>query len=237
MNRLIRFAFQHFYTTFAWTYDAVARVVSFGEWLEWGRAAIPFLPREGRVLEIAHGPGHLHLALRQQGFDVVGMDLSRQMGRLIQQRLQNMKHPERSSIPPSEARGDGAKSKDAPLLVRGSALRLPFADGAFTGTVSTFPAGFIFHRDCLNDVHRVLQPDGRFVIVPGAAFRTEGISTEAVKFAYRVTGQGETSTDAVRPLFERAGFAFEAHTVQTKRANVTVWVLNKTSRVSETREV
>jgi ubiquinone/menaquinone biosynthesis C-methylase UbiE len=218
MNRLIKFAFQQFYTTFAWTYDAVARVVSFGEWLEWGSAAIPFVPREGRVLEIAHGPGHLHLALRQQGFDVVGMDLSRQMGRLLQERFR------KSGLPP-------------PLHIRASALRLPFAGEVFTSAVSTFPAGFIFQHDCLNDVHRVLQPGGRFVIVPGAAFRTEGISTEAVKFAYRVTGQGETSADAVQPLFEGAGFAFESHIVQTKRANVTVWVLNKTSRVSETREV
>jgi ubiquinone/menaquinone biosynthesis C-methylase UbiE len=218
MNRLIRFAFQQFYTTFAWTYDAIAHIVSFGEWLEWGRAAIPFLPRDGRLLEIAHGPGHLHLALRQDGFDVIGMDLSRQMGRMLRDRVV------------------GASGR-TPLQVRASALRLPFADGTFAGAVSTFPAGFIFQQDTLEGVHRVLRRGGRFAIVPGASFRTTGIATEAVQFAYRVTGQGETSTDAVRPLFERAGFAFEAHMVQTKRADVTVWVLNKTSRVSETREV
>lgn len=208
MNRLIRFAFQQFYTTFAWTYDAVAHVVSFGEWQAWGRAAIPFLPREGRLLEIAHGPGHLHLALRQHGFDVVGMDLSHQMGRILRDRTV------------------GATGR-SPLQVRANATRLPFADGAFAGAVSTFPAGFIFQPDCLTDVHRVLQPGGRFVIVPGATFRTEGISTEALRFAYRVTGQGEARIEAVRPLFERAGFAFEAHTAHTRRANVTVWVAQK----------
>lgn len=211
MNRLIRFAFQQFYTTFAWTYDAVAHVVSFGEWQDWGRTAIPFLPREGRLLEIAHGPGHLHLALRQQGFDVVGIDLSRQMARLLRQRVLT---------------ATGHLSTQ----VRASALRLPFADGAFAGAVSTFPAGFIFERETLDDVHRILRPGGRFVIVPGAAFRTEGVSTESLRFAYRVTGQGEANASAARSLFERAGFAFEAHMVQTRRANVTVWVASRELR-------
>lgn len=218
MNRLIRYAFQQFYTTFAWTYDAVAHIVSFGEWQDWGRAAMPFLPRDGRLLEIAHGPGHLHLMLRQQGFDAVGMDLSWQMAHMMSQRVL------------------GATGQ-LPQQVRASALRLPFADGAFASAVSTFPAGFIFQRATLDDVHRVLRPGGRFVIVPGASFRTEGISTEAVKFAYRVTGQGETRDEAMRPLFEQAGFAFESHTVQTKRATVTVWTLDKTSQVAETCEV
>jgi ubiquinone/menaquinone biosynthesis C-methylase UbiE len=217
MNRVIRFAFRQFYTTFAWTYDAVAHAVSFGEWKEWGWAAIPFLPRDGRLLEIAHGPGHLHVALRQQGFDMAGMDLSPQMGRIASQRCRR-----------------GGESP--PLLCRASALQLPFADGAFAGVVSTFPAGFIFQPDTLNEVRRVLQPGGRFVIVPGTSFRAEGISTGTLRLAYRVTGQGEASIDAVRLLFERAGFTFETHIVQTKRANVTVWVLNKPSRGLEPRE-
>jgi len=86
MRGLIRFAFDQFYTTFAWTYDAVAAAVSFGEWQQWGRAAMPFLPRTGRLLEIAHGPGHLHLALRQAGYDAVGIDLSPQMSRMARRR-------------------------------------------------------------------------------------------------------------------------------------------------------
>jgi hypothetical protein len=108
-------------------------------------------------------------------------------------------------------------------------MQLPFPNGIFSGAVSTFPAGFIFQHDTLEEVRRVLLPGGRFVIVPGATFRTEGISTGTVRFAYRVTGQSETSTDTVQPLFERAGYTFEAHTVQTNRANVTVWALERAS--------
>ena len=79
---LVRFGFRQLYTHFAWLYDAVAHVVSLGEWQAWGRAVIPFLGPAApqgtplRLLELAHGPGHLHLTLRQAGYHVVGIDLS-----------------------------------------------------------------------------------------------------------------------------------------------------------------
>jgi ubiquinone/menaquinone biosynthesis C-methylase UbiE len=210
MNRLIRFAFDQFYTTFAWTYDAVAHAVSFGEWRLWGESAIPFLQRagRGRVLEIAHGPGHLHQTLQQQGFSTVGIDLSMQMCRMLQRRFIR-------------------ESRHLPNQARASALQLPFVDRAFTGAVSTFPAGFIFEQRTLREVHRVLATGGRFVIVPGTRFRGNGLGVNALKFAYAITGQGEAPTDAVRARFESVGFAFEAHTVQTLHADVTVWVCSK----------
>ena len=42
-GRLLRFAFHHFYNTFAWSYDAVSALVSLGHWREWTQAAIPHL--------------------------------------------------------------------------------------------------------------------------------------------------------------------------------------------------
>lgn len=205
MNALIRFAFDQFYTTFAWTYDAVAAIVSFGEWREWGRAALGFVPRDGRLLEIAHGPGHLHLALRRQGLDAIGIDLSRQMVRIALARLHK----------------GGVVD---PALVRSTALRLPFRDACFAGVVSTFPAGFIFADETLAEVRRVMQPRGRFVIVPGATLRGDDPVTGAVKAAYHLTGQGEAPEAPVRALFEGAGFSFASHAVRTPRADVTVWV-------------
>lgn len=205
MNTLICFAFHQLYTTFAWAYDLVADAVSFGEWKAWGRAAIPFLAREGRLLEIAHGPGHLHLALRQQGFEVIGLDLSPQMARMLRERILNA-----TGRPPAH--------------VRASALRLPFADRSFACAVSTFPAEFIFARETLDEVRRVLHPGGRLVIVPMARFKGNDALTELVKFAYRITGQGESPVDDIRRRFESAGYAFEPHIVQTERAEVAVWV-------------
>lgn len=205
MNRLIHFAFHQLYTNFAWAYDLVADAVSFGEWKAWGRAAIPFLTREGRLLEIAHGPGHLHLTLRQQGFEVIGLDLSPQMARRLRERVVRA-----AGRPPAQARA--------------SALRLPFADGSFACAVSTFPAAFIFAPETLREVRRVLHPGGRFVIVPTARLKGNDALTALVKFAYRVTGQGQSSADSIRRRFESAGYTFAQHMVQTARAEVVVWV-------------
>jgi len=204
MRGLIRFAFDQFYTTFAWTYDAVAAAVSFGEWQQWGRAAMLFLPRAGRLLEIAHGPGHLHVALRRAGYDVVGIDLSPQMSRMAHRRV--------------------LQAEEVPLLARASVLRLPFGDRSFACAVSTFPTEFVFAPETLSEVRRVLQPAGRFVIVPMARFTGRDALTGLLRLAYRATGQAETPADVARARFEAAGYAFAQHVVPTPRAEVIVWV-------------
>ncbi len=210
MNRLIRFAFTQFYTTFAWTYDAVAHLVSFGEWRAWGRAALAHLPAAPcRVLEIAHGPGHVHVAMRQRGYDTVGIDLSQQMGALARKRVL-------------------AVSGRAPDLARANALCLPFPHAAFDAALSTFPAEFVFHPQTLREVARVLRPGGRFVIVPTAQFRGGGAITRLVDTLYRITEQ-RALLDAVearvRGATTAAGFAFESQRASTERAEVVVWVL------------
>ncbi len=216
MNRLIRSAFNQFYTTFAWTYDAVANLVSFGEWKEWGRAAISFLPRDGRVLEIGHGPGHLHLALHQQGYNAFGLDLSMQMCRMLRTRLT-----------PLPASGEGLG-----VGVCASAMHLPFADGSFASVVSTFPSDYIFATATLRDVQRVLQPQGTFVIVPTARFTGDSLLVKSVELAYRLTGQrGGTSMSKIASRFASASFAIEVHTTHTHHAKVTMWVCRKVGNV------
>ena len=107
---------------FAWTYDGVAWIASLGQWTNWALVALRFL--EGpMVLELAHGPGHLQVALAQAGVQVTGLDLSPQMGRLTRRRLRRADLP----VP----------------LVRGRAQTLPLPDGAFNSVVATFPTEFI----------------------------------------------------------------------------------------------
>ena len=208
MHKLIRFGFQQFYTTFAWTYDAIASLVSFGEWKAWGEAALNFVPASARVLEIAHGPGHLHVTLRQRGFDVVSLDRSPQMANLLRQR--------------------SAANQIAQRQLLADARTLPFGDGRFDCVVSTFPAGFIFASETLAEVRRVLAPGGRLVIVPSATFRKADAPTRLVQLTYRLTGQNtaiDMTLDCRR--FEAAGFSFEQHSYATPRADVKVWVCGR----------
>lgn len=204
--RLVAFGFRQLYTRFAWTYDLVSAGVSFGEWRSWGRCAIPFI-RGKRVLELAHGPGHLHLALRRLDYAAVGLDLSWEMGIIALDR--------------------SARAGLEGMLARADARRMPFPDQKFDTVVSTFPTSFIFAAQTLQEAQRVLARDGVMVIVPGAAFRKTRHVEGLVSGLYRVTRQGEMPLETVSSRFAAAGFALDTHTVATRRANVSVWVCRK----------
>lgn len=163
----VRTFFRLLYHELAWTYDVVAWLVSFGQWKAWGRAAIPRL-RGRRILELAHGPGHLLVAIERAGFAPVGLDLSPQMGQLARRRLR-----------------DG--SCDVPL-VRARAQALPFRAGAFDSVVSTFPTEFIVDPATLQEVARVIGQAGRAVVVPGIVFGAS-LPARALELLYTVTGQ------------------------------------------------
>jgi len=51
-------ASQLLYSSFAWSYDLAAWLVSSGQWHIWQRVGLAEVPG-GRVLEMAFGPGHL----------------------------------------------------------------------------------------------------------------------------------------------------------------------------------
>ena len=206
MRRFTQTAFALLYNRLAWVYDAVAWLASLGEWERWGGCALPFLV-DG-VLELAHGPGHLHAQLRQRFEHVVGIDLSRQMGLLA---LRNL------------SKSDGW----SPALARANAMRLPFADGAFACVVSTFPAPFIFATATLSEARRVLAETGRLVIVPGATFSGNTLPMRALSAIYRLTGQGTADTARVAAHLAAHGFALTEHTTRTRHADVTVWGCEK----------
>jgi SAM-dependent methyltransferase len=53
-------------------------------------------------------------------------------------------------------------------VIQGSAQSLPFSDETFDNVVSTFPSEYIYDRDTISEVKRVLRPGGRVIIIEGA---------------------------------------------------------------------
>jgi len=213
-NSLVELGFKLLYNELAWTYDLVSWLASRGQWRAWQQTAIPFLSGE-LVLELAHGPGHMLLALESAGFQVVGLDLSPFMGKQARKRTNHL----RGRIG----------------LVRGSGQKLPFRREAFDSVLSTFPTEFLAEVETIVSVHRVLKPGGCLVIVPQARFTGTGPVTRFLEWLYAITGQRPTSQEEergpfwqqVRTKFENVGFGIEIKVVAVKSSEVTVVIARK----------
>ena len=169
LSGLLRFAFHLLYHQLAFTYDMVAWIVSGGEWADWRRCVLPYLP-PGRVLEIAHGTGTLSLEMAGRGYPVTAVDLSPAMGKIAAGKKRKWMIQARNGVfgvsnPQPDAAG---KTAAGPALVRADVRRLPFPGGIFSSAVATFPADFLFHPLTYREVHRALRPGGRWIIVPTA---------------------------------------------------------------------
>lgn len=94
-----------------------------------------------RVLDVAGGDGYWAGRLSRRGAKAVCLDISHaKLGR-------------------------GRVLSDAPALVQGDALRLPFADGAFDAVMSVCAIEHFRDGPCaLGEMARVLRPGGRLVM-------------------------------------------------------------------------
>ncbi|NWF63566.1 MAG: methyltransferase domain-containing protein [Chloroflexi bacterium] len=194
----MRFFFQLLYHPFAFSYDLVAWLVSFGHWNDWVRSIFPLL--EGtRILELGHGPGHLQRLLLDQGLTPVALDESMQMGRLAKRRL-------------------GTKQQ----LTRGLSQSLPYPSEYFDTVVSTFPSEYIFDPRTLSEVRRVLRTRGRLIVLP-AAFPSNGF----LKWLYKFTGENPQALDHAlkerlkHPLL-KAGFTVEIQISEMRSSRLVI---------------
>lgn len=201
----MRIFFQLLYHPFAFTYDLVAWVVSFGMWNDWVRSIAPLISGT-HILELGHGPGHLQRFLLDRGLNPTAIDESTQMGNLAKRRLSGMHK-----------------------LARGIAQALPFSINSFDTVVSTFPTDYIFDARTLTEVKRVLKNQGRLIVLP-AAYPASGF----LKWLYKVTGESPAELnklliERLAKPFEQAGFQTEVQTIEMKSsANLIVILAKKT---------
>jgi len=243
MKTLLRFFFRLLYHQFAFTYDLVAATVSLGRWKDWVMSVLPFV-QGTRILEIGHGPGHLQRALLERNLLAVGLDESPQMGQLARHNLTRIlrsktenNHSARRGSSRSTPRRHDRRSQSAYTqinLTRGISQSLPFPAETFGTIVSTFPSEYIFDPRTLAEAQRVLTPDGRLIILPGATIMGRGILDRAMALLFRVTG--ETPPNLVEMLkartkqpFSAAGFHVEFHEVEVRSSVVFILVATRVS--------
>lgn len=234
MKTLLRFFFRLLYHQFAFTYDLVAATVSFNRWKDWVMSVIPFLAGN-RILEIGHGPGHLQRALLSRNLVAVGIDESRQMGRLAKRNLT------RGTLSQSQRSQTTAPSQFAYTqtdLTQGLAQQLPFSNETFDTVLATFPAEYIFDSQTLAEARRVLVPGGRFVILPGALITGRGMLDRLLAWVFRITGETPPNLSEIvherskEPLI-KAGFQVSTHEIAIKSSLVFIVLATKSQIIEE----
>jgi len=213
LSAIWRFGFRLLYKECAFTYDIVSRAVSLGSWRSWQRSAIQFLPPPdaGPVLELAHGTGDLQIDLQKAGYHAIGLDLSRNMGRLAMRKLN--------------------RYRLRPALLQGEAARLPFESASIASLVCSFPTAFIFDPLTLSEIKRVLKGDGSAAIVLHGLLTGKGLIEKLITGLYRFSGQayGAVNEEELCALFRASGLAVEARTLPMEGSLVQIVLLRKVS--------
>jgi ubiquinone/menaquinone biosynthesis C-methylase UbiE len=191
--RFLRLFFYLLYQPLAWSYDLVAWLVSLGRWKSWVFSVLPELAGP-RVLELGHGPGHLQVAMRNQGINAFGADFSPQMGRITARRMR--------------------RQKWKPQLTRAASQHLPYKSQCFDQLVATFPSEYILLSETLSEMRRVLLPGGSLVLLPVAWITGKKPQERFFAWLFRVTGQAGQWTGVFSKAITKAGFVVHEKRVE-----------------------
>lgn len=169
IGAFLRIFFYLLYHPFAWLYDLVALIVSWGRWKAWVFSILPMI--QGQILlEIGFGPGHLLEKLLSSGYRVFGIDESWQMCNLASNRLEpHFLHKGR--------------------VIRGICQNLPFSTNQFDTVITTFPPEFIFSETAVKEIYRVLKPGQEWLLIPAAWITGTRLVDKFLANLFRITGQ------------------------------------------------
>lgn len=118
------------------SYDAVVAITTFGCDAAWKRRIVERVgPGHPRVLDLACGTGILSSMLQGEGKQVAGLDLTFDYLRL-------------------------AGRKIGPVFAQGNAEVLPYRDGVFDATVSSYLAKYVDAELLVDECWRILSPGG-----------------------------------------------------------------------------
>ncbi|MEJ2352877.1 MAG: class I SAM-dependent methyltransferase, partial [Anaerolineales bacterium] len=149
-----------FYSVSAGIYDFIVKVLP--TWRNWVKHALPYI--EGpRVLEVSFGTGYL-LTQYADRFETHGIDYNANMVATAKKNL--------------------ARKGITSDLSRGNVESLPYEDNSFDTVVNTMAfTGYPDARKALSELHRVLKPGGKLVMVD-IAYPQNGnwLGVQATKF-------------------------------------------------------
>ena len=210
--RFLRFFFRLLYGNYAWSYDFIADSVSLGRWKDWIQEVLPYLGGT-HILELGHGPGHLQHILLERNLVSIGLDRSRQMGKIAKKRLHYYGYTQYR-------------------IANAEAENLPFQDESFDTIFTTFPTEYFFASRTLTEVWRTLKNGGKYVVLPVAWITGNGILDRVAAWLFRITGQvpSDLSPDANERLtepFKDAGFILQVELADVKSSRVLIIIATK----------
>ncbi len=218
ITRFVNWFLNRLYQPFAFFYDIVAAIVSFGQWKVWVLKIISHLNGK-KILELGFGPGHLQSELQAKGYWVFGLDRSKQMIKITKNRI----------------RKSGRLHTNQPefTLIRAVAQFIPFQSHVFDVVAATFPTEYIFEPISLFSIHRVLKPDGALLILLGAYPDEQNLITKILKTLYLLTGQAPSHPEEflkkIQTRLENSGFTSHTEWIEAKYSRLLLIKAHKSS--------